>query len=169
MTQDALDLLEADHEAIETLLAQYEAEASRLAPADRALLANAICEQLELHGRLEEEIFYPAALACAAALAPLLADAADDHLQVCDQIARIRAADPASPGYDALLATLAGQFRDHVRMEEEVFFPELDLSPLDLAGIGRQLEERRAELDAGGAAPAPHLPGGNVPRAAAGA
>lgn len=169
MTQDALDLLEADHEAIETLLAQYEAEAGGLAPSEKALLARTICDQVALHGRLEEEIFYPAALAGVAALAPLLADAADDHLQVCDQIARIRAADPAAPGFDALVAGLAGRFRDHVRMEEEVFFPELDLSPLDFAGIGRRLEERRAELDPTGATPAPHVPGGSIPRAAAGA
>src|SRR5262245_2452463 len=106
MTQDALDLLEADHQAIETLLAQYEAEAAGLAPAEKALLARAICDQVELHGRLEEEIFYPAALAGAAALAPLLADAADDHLQVRDQMARIRAADPAGSGFDAMVASL---------------------------------------------------------------
>ena len=67
-----------------------------------------------------------------------------------------------------MVAGLAGRFRDHVRMEEEVFFPELDLSPLDLAGIGRLLEERRAELDPGSTTPAPPVPGGNIPRAAAG-
>ena len=167
MTQDALDLLEADHEAIETLLAQYEAEAGGLVPADKALLARAICDQLELHGRLEEEIFYPAALACAASLAPLLADAAEDHRRVLEQIALLRGADPASHDYDSLVTILAGRFRDHVRMEEEVFFPELDLSPMDLAGIGNRIEERRAELDPRAPAPAPQAPDGGVPGAAA--
>src|SRR5689334_11420651 len=53
---DAVQLLKADHRAVEDLFEDYENARSRSA---KARLAKRICLELCVHAAIEEEIFYP--------------------------------------------------------------------------------------------------------------
>src|SRR5690242_11214977 len=54
---DATELLEKDHDAVKQLFAEFESAESEQ---DRLDVYDEIREQLLIHARIEEEIFYPA-------------------------------------------------------------------------------------------------------------
>src|SRR5690349_6203381 len=55
--EDAITLLKNDHRKVEQLFEQYQQSDRR---AEKQRLAREICQQLIVHTKLEEEIFYPA-------------------------------------------------------------------------------------------------------------
>src|ERR1043165_6297906 len=57
--QDAIRLLKADHREVEGLFKAFEASESK---SEKQSLATKICKALEMHTRIEEEIFYPSFL-----------------------------------------------------------------------------------------------------------
>ena len=57
---DAVDLLEADHQAVKRMFIDYGALCDDAAPdAAKRAMAQRICHALTVHAQLEEEIFYP--------------------------------------------------------------------------------------------------------------
>src|SRR6201996_7518522 len=95
--QDAVALLEADHQAVDELFEQYD-EATD--DADKKGIATEICLALKVHTQIEEEIFYPAARE-ATHDTDLLDEAAVEHAGAKNLIAEIEAMQPGQPLYDA--------------------------------------------------------------------
>lgn len=69
----------------------------------------------------------------------------DDHRMVRDQIARLRQMDTSAPEFRHNMVELQDMVADHVSTEEEELFPEAQIS-LDLAMLGQQMRERKADI-----------------------
>src|SRR5215470_16081281 len=63
-TSKATDLIRADHRKVEDLFSRYAAAEGQ--PSQSEPLVKQVCQELEMHARLEEEIFYPAVQAALA-------------------------------------------------------------------------------------------------------
>jgi hemerythrin superfamily protein len=138
---DVTQQLEQDHRKVEELFAQY-------ADGQEQSVLERICDELEVHTTLEEELVYPR---LAQLDRPMEEHAHSEHAEAKDLIAQIRAGDP-----DA--ATLANQLqqavKQHVSEEEAQAFPLLRERFADeLVPMGEQLAHRKRELRSmGGAA-----------------
>jgi hypothetical protein len=145
---DAIDLLDADHLAIHALFQAYRELVRTRAPAlQRRALAEEVCMELTIHGKLEQELFYPA---MREALGDDdLADAAEDqHGSQREIVAQILAGTPEDELYDRRVALLAGHVALHVQEEREQVFNRALAARLDLAGLARAITVRREELKA---------------------
>ena len=148
--QDAIALLEADHQEVDALFDHYE---DLTDDADKKSVATEICLALKVHTQIEEEIFYPAARD-ATGDADLLDEAAVEHAGAKTLIAEIEAMQPGQPLYDAKITVLGEQVRHHVEEEEEELFPEMRETKLDLDKLGAKLAARKSELTAAMTPPA---------------
>ncbi|MBA2672847.1 hemerythrin domain-containing protein [Ramlibacter sp.] len=145
---DAIALLEADHNATQTLFARYRELALIGAPAaQRKNLAEDICTTLAVHTRLEEELFYPAVRE-ALDDDDIVDEAEDAHSAAQNLVAQLLALRAEDPLYDAKVAVLSEYVARHVRQEREQIFPRLRLSGLDLRALGMSLSVRKDELQA---------------------
>ena len=132
---DAVDLLDADHIKVMRLFRKFRRLAKDHAPATaRKALANQICQELTLHARVEDDVFYPVVRQ---ALGPqALMDEADvEHAcarHLIDQITRMDADDSH---YDAMLRVLCQMVDRHVTEEREKIFPAARQSGLDLVAL----------------------------------
>jgi hemerythrin superfamily protein len=131
---DVTQLLEQDHRKVESMFAQYETDQS-----DDVLTQ--ICDELEVHTTLEEELVYPR-------LAELDRDleqhAEAEHDEAKLLIDQIRAGDPD-------VSTLARQLQmaveAHVREEEGRAFPLLrERMASELQTIGDEVARRKEQL-----------------------
>jgi len=89
----------------------------------RQSIAQEICMQLELHSRVELEVFYPA---IHDEDSDFVDTAVDEHEGLASTIAEIRVLPASSNEYDDHIFALMDLFEEHVTEEEEVLFPELE-------------------------------------------
>jgi iron-sulfur cluster repair protein YtfE (RIC family) len=144
--KDAIALLIDDHELVKSLFEQYEALGDR-ALASKKKLATQICTELTIHATVEEEIFYPAVRAAGAKQQDELVDEATvEHASAKDLIAQIMEMDAGEDLFDAKVKVLSEQIEHHVKEEEGEMFPKARKDGLDLAALGQQMAERKAEL-----------------------
>jgi hemerythrin superfamily protein len=147
-TQDALELLDADHRAARQLFQQYRELAAHDAPeARRKALADQICMELTIHAKLEEELVYPAVRE-AIRDDDLMDEAEVEHASARDLIVQILSMDAHEELYDAKVTVLGEYIDHHVREEREQMFPKVRRSGLDLVRLAERLRERKAELQA---------------------
>ena len=148
---DAIDLLIADHKAVQKLFKAFEKiKEHGTADAKEAIVLNA-CEALTIHTTIEEEIFYPAARK-AIDDDELMDEAKVEHAGAKDLIAQLESMNPGDELYDAKFTVLAEQIVHHVEEEQNELFPLVRKSKLDTAVLGRKLLQRKLEL--GGQEPA---------------
>ena len=146
--ETAIDLLDADHKAVEQLFIEYAALAGDASPAAvRQTVAEKICQALIVHAQIEEEIFYPA-VRKATEDESLLDEALAEHAQAKKLIAAIQGMKATSDNYDATVQRLADAIDEHVLEEREQIFMEAQQAPLDLRGLAVRLYKRKKELTA---------------------
>jgi hypothetical protein len=148
---NAIELLKSDHRQVEEWFRQFRTTEDA---ARREALAVDICKAIEVHARLEEELFYPA-FAAATGNQALHHQAVLEHDDARQVIGRIR----ASPGsavdhyFDARVQVLCDLIQCHVAEEEMTggMFEQAEQSGLDLDALGARLEQRKIALmeDAG--------------------
>ena len=142
---DALSLLRRDHRLAEELFAEF----ARSAPQQLDPLARRICKMLRVHTQIEEELFYPAvsrALTDDVSESPLLGEAAREHAQATELIARIESMTSEAADFSDTVAQLARHIGEHVAKEEQELFPQVQTTTIDLAALGVALAERRDTL-----------------------
>lgn len=142
--QDAIALLKADHRQVEEYFGQFESARS----SDRKKkLAAQICQALEVHTQIEQEIFYPAFLE-ATEEQDIHHEAVVEHDSAQKLIAEIKSSGPDDEYYDAKMTVLSEQIKHHVNEEEKRggMFAEAKESDMDLRELGRQLAARKQEL-----------------------
>jgi hypothetical protein len=148
---DAIALLVADHDEVDQYFDLYEGLTD---DSEKKALADAICLALKVHTQIEEELFYPPAREKTGDF-DLLDEAVVEHMGAKNLIAEIEAMLPGQPLYDAKVKVLGEQVRHHVKEEEEELFPEVQETDIDLKALGAKLADRKAELLALMAPPAP--------------
>ena len=145
-TPDAVKLLTADHKEVHALFQQYKKLAAAHAPAEeREALARQICAMLTVHATIEEEIFYPAARE-AGVKSDLLDEAEVEHASAKDLIAQLESMSADDDLYDAKVTVLGEYVDHHVKEEQDEMFPACKKSKMDLAALGTEMEELKAEL-----------------------
>jgi hemerythrin-like domain-containing protein len=148
---NAIDLLLHDHREVESLFSEFDSLEEGDEEDAEDIIEDA-CLELEIHDRLETEIFYPAVRAAAADdedITDLLDEGEDEHQAVRELIEKLEDMDPDDDARDALFTTLIEQVKHHVEEEETELFPKVKkLKGLDLDALGAEMHERKQELQA---------------------
>ena len=144
LARPATELIQTDHAMV---LALYHKLHPRTAPKVRAALARRICTALEIHAKLEEEIFYPA-LHEARIESPALNKSVAEHEQMRMLIDRVRSFEGQSDAQHEALTDLLNAVLHHVADEETIVLPAAEkmLAPQRLAALCAQMRARRMEL-----------------------
>jgi len=116
-------------------------------PSVKKALAETICDAVEIHATLEEEIFYPVMRGLAGDEA-VIQKSPGEHEEIKRLIASLRATDAADMRHDSLMHELMRDIMHHVADEETVLLPEAErmLSKSRLNELGAQMTRRRLEL-----------------------
>jgi hemerythrin superfamily protein len=155
---DGLDLLTADHNRVRGLFTRFQAvEGSN--DGEAARLAATIYQELEVHTRIEEEIFYPAVSERNDEIHDLVTEGLEEHHVVDELMAEAKQLGPSEEAWAAKLKVLIENVEHHAGEEEQELFP-LVRKALDdnaRAELGQRLEARKAEMGAPTAADKAHL------------
>lgn len=138
------DMIRFDHSHVLVTFHQYT---STTKPTVKKALAETICDALEIHATLEEEIFYPAMRALEGS-DPVLDKSKPEHDKMRAQIAELRNTRPLDLRHDEILHQLMRDVMHHVADEETVLLPEAErsFSADRLNELGAQMTKRRLEL-----------------------
>lgn len=141
---DAESLLRRDHRNVEKLFREFERadDDSR-----KQALAREIFNELTLHARIEEELFYPACRDKGVE-DDMLDEAQVEHDGVKLLVAEL-AGDVRGPFYDAKMTVLSEYVKHHVKEEEmrgSGIFAKARKAGVDMKALGDRLRERRQEI-----------------------
>jgi hemerythrin superfamily protein len=139
MAQDAIALLEADHQRVEALFRDFKSAGGN--PAAKLDIAQAICMELTLHAMVEEEIFYPA-FAQATGDEQLVEHARGEHQQLKELIAKV----PEAENLEGAVAVIMRHTLEHVEEERRDMFAKAKSCGMELATLGGRIQTRRAEV-----------------------
>jgi hypothetical protein len=139
-------MLRQDHNKVKQLFQRFEQTEST--SERRAIVESALVE-LEVHTRLEEEIFYPAVRKARqnAETVEMMDEAEEEH-HVVDVLAReIMNLKPDDPAYSAKFTVLSENVKHHIEEEESEMLPQAEeLGPERLEELGTQMEQRKQAL-----------------------
>lgn len=144
LSPSATRLIRGDHAYVMAQFHKVQPGASRLV--SDAAVRN-LCNALEVHATLEEELFYPALHGAGVAL-PQLDQALPEHRQMRELIQRLRGAGDDEQTRRAPLHELLRIVMHHVAEEESVLLPaaEHHLSHEALCEIGARWTARKMQL-----------------------
>jgi hemerythrin superfamily protein len=120
--RDLVDVLTAEHRAVERLFADVETTSDRRLR--RKTLAAALAE-LRRHSAMEERFLYPATREHVPSGEVLAAHELREHAEADAKMRRLARLDDSDPEYDPLVSSLFTDIRDHVTEEETELFPRL--------------------------------------------
>jgi hemerythrin superfamily protein len=147
-SRDAVALLKADHRQVEKMFRDFEE-----APlAKKQEVARQICRALRIHTTIEEEIFYPAFLEQTQD-EDIHHEAEVEHAGAKKLIAQIEKGTPDDDYFDAKVTVLSEMIKHHVKEEEQPggMFAEAKKTKMDLKTLGKELAERKAQLESSAA------------------
>ncbi|WP_432866204.1 hemerythrin domain-containing protein [Microbispora rosea] len=140
----ATRVLVEHHEVLRDLMRKLT-ETPRSEPGRRRALADELFDELWMHERIEEEIFYPAVRD----ITPAIAAAWSEHRQLSDQLAALTCAGPHTERFDRELGVLRDVLRSHAHLDEEQhMFPEIERFADEelLVDLGDRLQARLRRL-----------------------
>jgi iron-sulfur cluster repair protein YtfE (RIC family) len=144
----ATDLLKGQHREVEALFEKIDkAEDAR----ERRQLLDQISRKLEMHTRIEEEIFYPAVRELAAKKADeMVNEAYEEHHVVKLVLSELPQVDAEDERFEAKMTVLSELIQHHVEDEEyEMFKSAQKLGKERLEELGAEMQERAAEAGEG--------------------
>ncbi len=149
---NAITLLKQDHLAVAKLFREFEA-AGDGAHKHKQQIAQKAFDALELHTRLEEELFYPAIETAgkdehgpSAEAERMVAEAREEHRVVKALISQLKGTAPGVE-FDATFKVMAENVEHHVEEEESELFPLTQklLGAAELEEIGGKMEAVKKE------------------------
>jgi hemerythrin superfamily protein len=143
---DAIELLKRDHADVKKAFKDFERAKYKDPSACKEFLAS-ICKAIELHAKLEEEIFYPAVRGKIDD-DDLMNEAEVEHDSARALIAEIEKLAGDDPMLKAHAMVLNEYIQHHVREEENEMFPKVKRAKLDLEALAEQILQRKEELRA---------------------
>jgi hemerythrin superfamily protein len=120
--QDIVDVLTAEHRAVESLFADVETTSDRRL---RRETLEAALTELRRHSAMEERFLYPATREHLASGEVLAAHELREHAAADEKINRLAGLDDTDPEFEPLVTSLFTDIRDHVTEEETELFPRL--------------------------------------------
>ncbi len=144
MSPTATHLIRMDHAAV---TAQFHKLGPDTSDSVRAAVLRSICTALEIHGQLEEEIFYPA-LRESGVESSALDKSQPEHEDMRRLIERVRSLQGQHRAGDDALNELMNAVLHHAADEETQLLPAAErfLGPDRLAELGARMTARRLEL-----------------------
>ncbi|MGJ7917305.1 hemerythrin domain-containing protein [Massilia sp. LXY-6] len=138
------DMIRFDHSHVMMTFHQYTRDKR---PSVKKALAETICDALEIHATLEEEIFYPV-MRPRAANQKVMEKSEPEHMEMRRLIQELRNTDPRDTRHDELVFELMRDVVHHVADEETVLLPEAEqtLSRDRLSELGSEMTKRRLQL-----------------------
>ena len=142
---DAIEMLKADHEKAKGLFRDYEKASDKR---KKKQIAEQVFQELEVHSKLEEEIFYPAVREKADRQGQeLVQEGLEEHHVVDVLIGELRALDPQDDNFDAKFKVLTENVEHHIEEEEKEMLPDAEkLLRDDLERLGEQMQARKDHL-----------------------
>jgi hemerythrin superfamily protein len=155
---DALELLTADHNRVRGLFSRFQA-AEGDNDAQAARLAAKIFEELEVHTKIEEEIFYPAITKLNDEIHELVTEGVEEHHVVDNLMAEVRTLTPSDEEWAAKMKVLIENVEHHAEEEEQEMFQKVRkaMGSDARAALGKRLETMKAQLGAPTAADKEYL------------
>ncbi|MEO6333406.1 MAG: hemerythrin domain-containing protein [Pyrinomonadaceae bacterium] len=146
---NAIELLKADHELVESLFEKVEGSGSDKHPE----LFEQIRAELQAHAAIEESMFYPALQADGdEALVNLTSEALKEHAQMKVFLGELGVVVSDTDKFEPLLVKLIEDVRHHVKDEEGEMFPtveeQFDDETLEAWGVQMQAEKDRFQTSA---------------------
>lgn len=141
LSPSATKMIRMDHTHVLATFHQYRADT----PAERKrALVDSICLALEIHAKLEEEIFYPAMRS----IDPDLVDKSmPEHNEMRRLIGVLREKAPTDAAYDRTLMELMRDVMRHVADEETMLLPDAErVLGGRLQELGARMMQRRLQL-----------------------
>ncbi len=137
------DMIRFDHSHVLVTFHQYTGTAKTSV---KKALAETICDALEIHATLEEEIFYPAMRRLDNN--SVMQKSEPEHMEMRRIISELRQTKASDPRHDALLHDLMRDVMHHVADEETVLLPQAErlLGQDRLSELGAQMTSRRLDL-----------------------
>lgn len=142
-----LRMLKEDHRLVKTAFREFErldALGHREACED---IVRQTCAELEIHTRLEEEVFYPAVRAALPSGA-LIDDAQVEHQTMKMLLKQVRGARSGEPLQSASFRVLGEYVKHHVKEEEGEMFRQLSHARLNWLNLLEEMLARRRVLTA---------------------
>ena len=139
---DALSLLKRDHEIVKELMTRVTAsERDRTAATS---MFEQLVDDLSIHERIEEEIFYPALRSHKEAKEDVL-EAFEEHHLVDEIIDELDDVTPDDARWPAKFTVLRENVEHHIKDEEEKLFPKAEriLGREKLAELGAQMADMK--------------------------
>jgi hypothetical protein len=143
--EDVIEMLKADHKKVRDLLREYDA-ARQLR--EKWQIAEKIFRELELHTKIEEDVFYPAfEEATDREGEKLVQEALKDHAVVEELIAELRELPPEDEEFQDEFQQLRHHVEHHVREEEHRIFPMAQAVLVEqLQDLAEEMQDLKAQL-----------------------
>jgi hemerythrin-like domain-containing protein len=147
--KNAITLLRADHKKVRELLRQLE-DSPQKAVSRRETLLEEIERQLQIHTKIEEQIFYPAFRAAAEKKGDtkLYYEALEEHHVVDLVLPEIRKTDAGADEFAAKAKALKDLVEHHADEEEKEMFPRAKklMDREELRRLGEELAKAKDSL-----------------------
>ena len=139
-TTNPIEMLKADHRKVEQLFNQFESAGEEEKPE----IFKQILREIEIHTKIEEELFYPAVKNIDKEMAN---EAVEEHNIVDFIIASMKKLSPDDEAYEAKFTTLKENIEHHVQEEEAEMFPQAEQKlGSELESLGQKMMERKEAL-----------------------
>lgn len=143
---DAIKLLKDDHKKVQGLFSEFEKADGR----SKKRLAKETILELEVHAKLEEEIFYPRFLETVKD-EMIAAEAEEEHHvaeTVMSELKQMLQSPGADVHFDAKYMVLAENVKHHIQEEEKEMLPKAEkkMSKEMLMELGEEMSRRKEQL-----------------------
>jgi len=146
--QDAIAILEADHDKVLELFEHFEDIKDSHAHKEKQTIVADACRELTIHTTLEEEVFYPAVRG-ALDDDDLMNEALVEHEGAKSLIEDLEGMDAGDEMFNAKFIVLAENVRHHIKEERNEMFPKVRATDVDLQVLGQTMLARRDQLTSG--------------------
>ena len=146
---DAIKLLKDDHKKVKELFQQYESAGDK-AHQKKQRIAEQVFAELEVHTKLEEDIFYPAVQAKGTKdQKELVAEGIEEHHVVDVLIGELKVLSPEDEQYDAKFKVLMENVEHHIEEEEGEMLPDAEKKlGKETESLGEQMLQLKQQLTA---------------------
>jgi len=142
MATDALEMLKQQHREVDELFERIK----RSSGDEKIQLLGRVCERLTIHAQIEERHFYP--FARSAGIQDLVDHSLEEHAEAKQIIAELLQLKRNDPRIDRLCQQLKTSVQQHVKEEENTFFPRLStlVNQDDLVRVAGEMQGTVDEL-----------------------